>query len=255
MAEQNDLPLDEPGDEPAKVEISAEELEALREGQKTLETQLQAERLEKARLEERLNQPPPAEPAPKPRATEAQLQAAVDEGTISQAQMNSELARQMREDITNEVKTSLTQEFEAKEQLKTVKAQFDGYVENRPDVKVEGTEDRRRVQEEIQALMELGHAYDMRTEVAAMRTVFGSLDRVKETTRKRREVHQEAGGAGGGDAGGSGTAKWQKGLTPSQIAGFKHELSTNLYKSEDDKMFLDVTTRRRTKNAAGKAAA
>jgi hypothetical protein len=258
VAEQDALPLeDEPKDEPQKVEVDPAEIEALREAQKTLSAQLEAEKLERARLEGQMKaQPAPAAPEQQaqPRLTEAQLQAAVDEGTISQAQMNQEIARQMREDITKDVTADLEQKFSAREQLKSVNDQFSRYVKSHPDVLKEGTEDRRLVQEEISSLIELGHPYDKRTELIAMRTIFGPIDRVQETTRQRREAHQETGGAGEGAGGGSGSPAWQKGLRPSQVAQFKREIEKGLY-DETSKEFLDITTRARTKNAAkGKAA-
>ena len=100
----------------------------------------------------------------------------MDAGTITDANMQTELARQMREDVKNEVSTSLRAEFDAKEQAKHIQGQFDGYVELRPDVLTEGTDDRRRVQAEFQALTKLGYSpQEKRTEVIAMRTVLSLI--------------------------------------------------------------------------------
>jgi hypothetical protein len=211
----------------------------------------QAAELDKARLEERLNQAPQATEAAKPvPPSREQLQAWVDGGQITQSDMDREIARQDREAIKAELRTELTQEFSTREQLKTIKSQFDAYVKSRPDVKAEGTEDRRRFQEEFQALIDLGQPADMRTEVVAMRAAFGSLDRVQETTRQRRETHAETGGAGSGPAGGSTKEPWHKDLTPGQIALYQKQLDEGkLFPGgTDDPMFKGTLTRARTKN-------
>jgi hypothetical protein len=171
----------------------------------------------------------------------------VDSGPITQAQADAEKARQMREDIKAEVSTELEQKFTVREQQKTVQEQFDAYLAMRPDIKVEGTEDRRRVQEEFGSLVKLGLQSSLQTEVAAMRAVFGPLDRVAETTRSRRESHRETGGAGGTPGKEGGGEKWEKGLTADQIAGFRHQVEVGAYKGYDDPMFQRVVTRARTK--------
>jgi hypothetical protein len=255
VAEQDDLPLEgEESTEEKKVEISAKELAEIKDRAAALETKLQAAEIERVRLEEQAKKPPEAVPEPTPRLTYEQLQEYVDSGQITQAQADAEKARQMREDIKAEVSTELEQKFTAREQQKTVQEQFDAYVVKRPDIKVEGTEDRRRLQEEYAEFLKLGHPNDLRTEVAAMRAVFGPLDRVAETTRSRRESHRETGGAGGTPGKEGGGEKWEKGLNSTQIAGQRHQVEVGAYTGYDDPRFQRVCNRMRTQNQQRKSA-
>jgi hypothetical protein len=254
VTEQEKLALeDEKKDEVKPVEIDPKELETLRSTTEELKSKLQTEMIEKARLEGQVKAPEAPPEAPAPRATREQLQTAVDNGQITQTQMDTEVARQLSEDL----ETRLTKKFEEKmtlrDQESAVKSQSDSYIAMRPDVKVEGTEDRRRVMEEIESLMKLGYPYDNRTEVLAMRAVFGPIERVPETTRLRRETHQESGGAGGGGEGGRSESKWEKGLTQSQVGIYREQLAKGIYKGEDDPFFLKVVTRARTGNVERKA--
>jgi hypothetical protein len=253
VAEQAPLPLEDftETDPEPKEDLTAKELEELRAANATLQTQLEVER---ARLEERTKQPAPASEPAKAALSREQLQSAVDAGEISQSQMDAELERQTEERLEQRLTKKFEQEYAAKEQQRTIQEQFDSYARMRPDVKVAGTEDNRRVLEEIAALGKLGYPHDSRTEVLAMRHVFGPLDRVPETTRSRREVHRETGGAGASPSGGSGSAAWERGLSPGQVAAFHDQLDKGIYAGVDDKMFKSVVTRARTKNASRKVA-
>jgi len=173
-------------DESKKVEITEAELKALQEKASALETRLQAAEIERVRLEERAKAQEPKKPEGPVRLTHAQLQEAVDEGKITESDMQAELARQMREDLKTEIKADITAKLEAKEAARKIQDQFDGYLRLRPGVKTEGHEDRIAVQKEFQDLVALGYSpQEKRTEVLAMRNVFGPLDRIQETTRER----------------------------------------------------------------------
>jgi hypothetical protein len=254
VSEQDALPLENEPEEKPKVEISQEDLDALKARADELETRLQASEIDKARLEEQAKAPvAPAAPTTPPPPTREQLQEAVDGGTISQAQMDTELARQMRVELQTDIETKLRAEFTAADQLKAITSQFDAYMKMKPDVAREGTEDRLKIQKEFQALVDLGYpANEKRTELLAMRNVFGPLDRIKETTRERLPVTQETGGAGGASAGGKGSG-WREGLTSGQVEAFEHQQKIGVYPSETDKTFLAVVTRARTSNLERKA--
>jgi hypothetical protein len=253
--QQTPLPLEgEESEQAAVVEVPKTDFEALQKKAAELESRLQAAEIEKVRLEERAKAPetqaPPAAPAP----TREQLQEHVDNGTITQAQMDTELARQLREELKKELSTELRQEFTVKDQQRVVQDQFDAYVKVHPDVKVEGSDDLRRVRDEIQSLVKLGYPHDLRTEVMAMRMAFGPAERIEETTSQRLDTHRETGGAGSAPATGAPTgAAWEKGLNDGQIAAFRKQLDRNVYPSEDDAFFKKVVTRARTDNIARKA--
>ena len=250
MSEQQ-LSLDESGKgEDAKVEISATELEQIRSDARALGTKLQASQIAQARLEEQAKQATAAPVAPTI-LTREQLQAAVDEGTITQTQADTETARQMREELRTELTKDLRAEQAATQQQTALQAEFDRYVEARPDLKVDGSVDLATAMSEVAALVKLGHPNTLLTEVTALRKVFGPSERIVETTRQTRETHQESVGVGN-DPAGKGGSGWKKGLTGRQIAAFDAELGKkgSQYKGEDDPFFLRVVTRARTKTAA-----
>ena len=249
MAEQEELEF---GSEPSKpVEIDSAELKKLQDRAAELETKLSEAEIHKARLEERAAKATPAAAAPPARLTFEQLQEAVDNGQLSVAQMQQELRRQIEEDVEVKVSTKIRAEQTLAAQTKKVEDQFQAYLEWKPEIKKDGTPERKRLQDEYRELLELGYADDRRTEVMALRAVFGSADRVQETTRQRRETTRETGGAGGSlSQGGDDTSKWEKGLTNGQIAAYKQQISRGIYKGEDDPQFQRIVTRARTKNKA-----
>ena len=234
----------------AKVEISAAELEQIRSEARVLGTQLQAAEIAKARLEEQAKQAVPAVATP-PVVTREQLQAAVDEGTITQAQADQETARQMREELRTDLTKDLRAEQAATQQQAALQAEFDRYVAARPDLKVDGSPDLATAMSEVAALVKLGHPNTLLTEVTALRKVFGPSERIVETTRQTRETHQESVGVGH-DPAGKGGSGWKKGLSSRQVAAFEAELNKKggQYKGEDDPFFQRVVTRARTKTAA-----
>jgi len=238
------------------VEVEAAELDELKQQVASMATQLQGVQLENARLEERAKAPAGQAPAEQSPPTREQMQTWVDEGQITQAQMDGELARQDRVAMKAEMKAEVTASVDEKRQADTIQEEFNAYVEAFPAVNVDGSPEQKRVYDEIAALKKLGLAHDLRTEVLAMRRVHGDLDRVQETTRLRREVHEETqgAGAGGDDAAAAATETWATGLTEAQIKTFRHQLSVNAYKGEDDPMFQRVCTRARTQNKEKRAA-
>ena len=230
------------------------ELTRLQEQVAALNTRLMDSELQKARLEERaevMAQTPTTTPPPDP--TREQLTSAVSEGTITQEQMDGEIARQMRNEITKEVTASVTAQTQTTRRSEDTQEQFDAYIEAFPDVKVEGSLMRQKVFNEIAALRKMGMPNDLGTEVIAMRNVCGSEEKVEETTRLRREVHVETGaGAHDGEPASGGEA-WTKGLTKGQIASHRHQLTKGVaYNGPDDPLFLKVCETARKQNAGEK---
>jgi len=241
--------------EPEVTEVDTSEVDQLRTDMEALQTQLQSTRLENARLEERAKPPAPAGPTPEPVITRAQLQAAVDEGTITQDLMNEALEKQAEARVLANVTEQVNVQTAQHAHLQKLQNQFDSYLTLKPDVKVDGSADRLLVQKEIEVLVGMGQEYNLQTELLAMRNVFGPVDRVQETTRLRRESTQEAGGGGEDPAAPSGGNGWRKGLTSGQVKEFERQLARTVYQSEDDKFFQKVVLRARTDNVSKGAAA
>lgn len=255
VAEQNDLPLeDEPKEESKeepKAEISQKDLDALTERAAALETTVHAGLLERARLEERLKTTDKKEPEAPPPPNSAELQEWVDAGRITQAQADDEKMRQLREGLRADLSKEFDEKGAVRDQARVVEAEFDSYVAMRPDVAIEGTEDRRKFQVVYDRMLKRGLPHDKRTEVAAMESAFGPVDRVQETTRKRRETTREAGGAAAAPgASGSGDAAWKKDCTPDFIAGVEKQIGAGALSGYDDPRLQRQATRHRNQRKA-----
>lgn len=156
--------------------------------QRETEAQLQKEREERIRLEERLK--PKETKAP----TRAELLQAVEVGQITQAQADDAWERHIRESVRSEITEDLKKYESAKELTTRVKTELDQYTQAYPNVLTHGTEDRSKVEAEFQYLRARGLPDTQSTELAALRNVFGPLSRKNDMTQQRRETHQETSG-------------------------------------------------------------
>jgi len=236
-----------------QVSLTREEFDALNQRLETLSNKIQQGDVEKAKLEERIAAVAKPAPTEEPPPTREKLQAWVDDGTITEQQMAGELRRQERVEIIGEIDQRVEQRVTSSDHSKHVKGQYDAYIEANPELSEEGSDVRTKVFSEKQELMKLGMVDSLETEVVALRNVCGSLDKVRETTRLRREVHSDTGGGGVDSGGESPTGKgWHKGLSQSQIAGFDRGLLKGGYQAEDDSFFLKCveTARKQTAERA-----
>jgi hypothetical protein len=156
------------------------------------EVRARAEALERELAEAR------AVPATPPKIyTPDELQEQVAEGKMSESEARTILARQEDQRIDERVDQKLAAQTQAAE-LKTKVAL---YQRDHPDIAVPGSDERARVQAEYAALIEAGHPNDIRTEYAALRSLYGPPKEIPETTRETRERSRESAGdsGGGGD--------------------------------------------------------
>lgn len=157
----------------------------------------------------------PAQEAPAPRTyTRAVLQKGVDEGTITQDQMDNQIEAQMI-DKARAAATEVTSQ--SNDQSKSQKV-IDDYIDVLPDIIEDGSENRDLLQDALSDVTELfgqpkNDADSRKLEAMALKNAFGPLKNLKNRTRDisntARKTHQEVGGAGGGDGkpGGSGETK------------------------------------------------
>ncbi len=206
MAEpqQGELEL-EPG-EPTTEPVVVEETEPVEEPVEvtdpkpdplaTAQSELQIEREQRIRLEERLNAQS-AEAAAKPakqevkRLTRAELRVAVNEGKLDDDQMEEFWANQQREvhneDTEKIVRAHAKQESEAD----FVVTQTQQYLQNFPDVAKEGSPTWNKVKREYDYLRSVGDDDSKTTELKALRAALGSSTRIKEHTQALRETVNE----------------------------------------------------------------
>lgn len=166
-----------------------------------------------------------------------QLQAAVDNGTISQEQMDDVLERQ-REARTER---RITQRVEAQARESRLLGEIDRYKSLRPEVADKTSDLGSRVSAEVRALEDrLGVAQDragaLALEAAALRAVLGPAEQL-QAPRVQGHSHEEVDTGGGGDDEPSGEARdgYPKGLSEREKAHYQKMVSSGVYTLEQVK--------------------
>ena len=166
--------------------------------QKATKDQLQQEREARIRLEEQVKVLQAGKVDPVKIFTRAEVKAMMDEGKISQEQADEYFDHvteaKIRDSLTKEIRTSEAQ----REKLSRVKSELDQYTALVPDVLKEGTDDRKQVAEEYKYLVSLGSAENIATELAALRSVYGPIDKLskRKDMKSERESFQDGAGKG-----------------------------------------------------------
>lgn len=158
-----------------------------------LERRLEEEREARIRLEGMVQgreQAKPAEPKPQ-EISRTKLRELVNEGRISEDQMEEIWAKQNRESLLREVDATYSKRLEEQSQKARVDAELQKYIDARPTISQRGSEDWIRVKQEFDYLVQLGDPPDSRTELKAARAAFGPAERVREHTTARRPTHAE----------------------------------------------------------------
>lgn len=206
----------------ADVDALRAELEAMRSKNELLETKLAAA--------------PPAEEKPK-ELSRAELQEAVDNGTITAEKMEEVLdqqrMRKMKAEVTAEVRAELTRE----NSRAALEAEFDKYRQRIEGLEKAGHPNRERVSREYRELVRLGAPEGASTEMAALRATFGPAEKIREHTHAEHEAHHEAGASGGGESPSTGAAPWKKGLSPERVAHLESMIEKGQYSGPDDPQF------------------
>ena len=171
-----------------------------------LNTQLETERRTNDRLQGQIdarNEQPPAPPVkeePPPAVfTREQLRTAVDEGKLSEDQMEQMWADQIVSRTTRETTEMLDQRDSVRSVELTVDTEYEKYVAAFPDLKDMKSELWGKVKSAYDYNVKLGAPDTKATEVAAMRAALGSHERIQENTAALSETPQ---GTGGGAQGG-----------------------------------------------------
>ena len=157
--------------------------------------------------------------------TRAQLNAAVEAGQIDQDGADRLHEQQLTDKITRDVTKSVTDAQAANSGQTLASSEVAQYRIARPDVLVEGSKDRDRVQDEYTRLTAMGQPANLATEALAMRIAFGPADKLKPGTR---DTHQESGGAGA-DAERETAGKWPKEMGEAQKRYYKGQINNGVY--------------------------
>jgi hypothetical protein len=192
--------------------------------------------------------PPAPTPPEKPPPTRAQLRALVDEGQITQDEMDAEIERQIEARVTQTVSSAQ----DTKDRAAKINEEIDLYMERIGDLKDPTSDNHQRIRAEYAALRKRGYENDATTELLALRSVFGDPEKVKipETGNVDRETDATT-HAGGGSEGrdepedaGDGSPK---GLDKDFKDYYSKAIEKGRFKGWDDPNLKKITDRRLAK--------
>jgi hypothetical protein len=224
----------------AKAKADAEVRAAAAEERARLESERRKE-LE-SRTQDRSAAPAAQEPA-KPPPTRAQLRALVDEGHITQEEMDAEIERQIESRVEKRVESKQS----VKDRASKIHSEIDLYMERIPELDDSGSDSYKRVRAEFTALRKLDYPNDATTELAALRAVLGPVDKLKipETGNRDREVDAVTHSGSGGEKGeekSSGPGPL-KGAAPHFVEYWTEGIKAGRYKGWDDPVLVKVMQR------------
>lgn len=196
-------------------------------------------------------------PAPAKVYSRAELDKAVQDGTITAAQANDILDTQHTRQAAEIARQAATEQFASLSRTDLVKRDMGEYEKLFPDVLVDGSKDRKRVEKQFEYLVSIGQPDNEATELVALQMVYGPLEaaRAARSARNARgESHEEIGG--GTPNGNTGDADGPKTrLTARERAYYEKQIQQGLYKDwaavDAEMKFANDRIR---KNAAARAA-
>lgn len=174
-----------------------------------------------------------------PQFTRAQLREAVDDGRITQAQSdaiwddqtehrNSEKLKAVKDEVKQEITETAK-----------IGGQIDAYKSLLPDLAAKTSDTFKKVEAEFKYMTgELGMPNNEKTELAALRAVFGPVEALRQKAKAkdaRPDTHHEsAGRGGGGDDGGGEQDGAPRDLSPKLKTFYANQINRKLYKGWDD---------------------
>ena len=144
-------------------------------------------------------EPKKEEPAQQEKVlTRSELRAAVEKQQLTQEEADTLWDKQLLAQATKAAREVASQEVTVKQKDQRIEADLRQYKQFVPNAWKEGTEERAKVADEFKALVDLGLPNSRETELAAMRTVFGPVDKLASKPRSKPSVeHDEQAGGGG----------------------------------------------------------
>lgn len=166
---------------------------ALKDQEARLSGQITALRDELAKSKEK--------PADKPQAvSRADLLAAVDEGKMSLAQADQVWEKQITDRATQQATAAASQEASHREAKGRIDDELRRYKEAIPAAWRDGSDERSKVVDEYRHLVSIGMPDATQTELAALRAVYGPIEKIqKSRSQSQRAVEAEEQSGGGGD--------------------------------------------------------
>lgn len=177
--------------------------------------------------------------------TRAELRALVNDGKITEDDMDATLERQLRAEITGSVESTVDARVKNSERSNKIASKIQDYVTAFPAINEEGSKLRARVQAEFDELVQMGDPADaLATELKAIKAACGPLN-----TNGRRagpDVHEDT-GAGGDGGERPNRDSWAKGLSAAQKAHYEKLIHSGVYKgTTDPKLLKELSYAKRT---------
>lgn len=205
-------------------------LEAERKSRQKLETDLA--RLSGTVEGLKASQQKPATVEPKV-YTRTELRALVTEGKITEDQMDAQLEQQLEAKLSKKVETATATTVAQTRIANEVNQGIAAYLEAHPDLSDSDSDVRTRVQAAFNKLVLRGAPEGAATELTAMENALGTL--TPKGRKRQLETHEETGGSGDDDRGGSPGDGWAKGLSPAQKKHYQKQIDKGIYKGHADK--------------------
>ncbi len=228
-----------------KTEQKSEEtpdLTAISETLAAMQGELDNERTARAKLDGKLSAQLQAATAPQAPAAESaktysrsEIATAIQGGTITQLQGDQILEDQMRAAIRTE---SSERDVNLRASIKaemTQESKKQAYIDSFPNLLVDGTADRERLQSAYSELITDGSPESAATELAAMRLAFGPPRTAgTDKTAESRETDQSGGGGRPANAGtGSEDPSAGLNITARQKSYYEQKIATGVYTGWD----------------------
>jgi hypothetical protein len=141
--------------------------------------------------------PEPKKEEPPKTLTRADLRAAVEKQQLTQEEADNIWDRQLIEQAKNAAREEAGRTLTVTQTGQRIDADLRQYRAVVPNAWKEGTEERAKVADEFRALVALGLPDSKETELAAMRSVFGPVEKLdKARSKPSVEADEQSGGAG-----------------------------------------------------------
>lgn len=193
-------------------------------------------------------------PADKTRdVTRAELLVLVDEGKMTLAQADSIWEKKIIERASEGAKEAATREVTLRETKRRIDEDFRRYKESIPAAWREGTDERAQVAEEYRNLVAFGMPEALETELVALRSVFGPIEKFekgKSKSRPQLDAEEQTGASdGGGGKGKGGNSTLIRSLSAREREHYDAQIKAKRYKDwaevEAELKFANTETRRK----------
>lgn len=197
MAEEGNLE----GDEGQKDNKSKDEqfIPKVRfdEAQNKLKSQLQDEHDARVRLEEQVKQLQQGQNKQTVKEySRSELRKLVEDEQITQEQADDIYDRQLERKFEQRLDSRLNEHTKSMSSQAFIENQLQEYRNLIPNLMVKGSEERDKAASEYQYLISTGSKDSVATELAAVRSAFGPIEKLKAQGFRDVQHHQETGGAG-----------------------------------------------------------